>query len=469
MSSAADPVVLSPSNANLPDDPQAVGDMQGHSVTQPLRVKPIILKIAAYAVLFFSLAAITFGVGLLTSGAAFALYPLGVTGTKVFAVLTIALGCAGTLRGISMFEIAFSIALGGNESEEEPRVIRKRSPVIGWTNRVDMSDIEQQQKQNKISEEDMVKEWMARAQNAGFTWKLNLAGKKLETIPEDIFSRGELTVFDVSDNRLKAISDKIGQLEKLERIYLGRNDLTELPEAIWRLENLTELTANRNNLEKLPDNIGELQGLTALRVGNNRLKALPESICKLTGSDEVCAQTIRDADGQNKEIASVKGLVVSAGYNQLTHLPEQIGDITYLTKLEVGNNQLQELPASMENLKYLEYLDISNNPLAAIPTYLFGLDCLKTLVISRDQAGLIPDGHKIELIYVDTQNADIQDWRDREEAESAARKAKKRSKDPADSSHQDRSSSPVVSREESVPVVPDSDDDIDIVPSDGEA
>ncbi|KKN07337.1 hypothetical protein LCGC14_1068200, partial [marine sediment metagenome] len=49
--------------------------------------------------------------------------------------------------------------------------------------------------------------------------------------------------------------------------------------------------------------------------------------------------------------------------NQLTTLPEWIGNLTSLQTLQLRENQLTTLPGSIDNLKSLEELDLEGNPL----------------------------------------------------------------------------------------------------------
>lgn len=59
--------------------------------------------------------------------------------------------------------------------------------------------------------------------------------------------------------------------------------------------------------------------------------------------------------------------------NQLTSLPESIGNITYLQSLVLSNNQLSTLPESIGKFVYLQKLDLENNPLIALPESIFKL------------------------------------------------------------------------------------------------
>ncbi|MHA1473730.1 MAG: leucine-rich repeat domain-containing protein [Promethearchaeota archaeon] len=51
----------------------------------------------------------------------------------------------------------------------------------------------------------------------------------------------------------------------------------------------------------------------------------------------------------------------------LSSLPENIGDLKFLIRLDLNGNKLKSLPESIGNLKLLTNLDISNNKLTSLP------------------------------------------------------------------------------------------------------
>jgi Leucine-rich repeat (LRR) protein len=56
---------------------------------------------------------------------------------------------------------------------------------------------------------------------------------------------------------------------------------------------------------------------------------------------------------------------LSLEYNQLTKLPESIGDLENLENLYLSGNQITELPTSIFKLENLTNLHLMNNPLKA--------------------------------------------------------------------------------------------------------
>ncbi|EMM78569.1 leucine rich repeat protein [Leptospira santarosai str. 2000030832] len=55
-------------------------------------------------------------------------------------------------------------------------------------------------------------------------------------------------------------------------------------------------------------------------------------------------------------------LEASEGGNQLTTLPEEIGNLQNLQTLNLNNNQLTTLPKEIGKLQKLKWLDLSGNP-----------------------------------------------------------------------------------------------------------
>ena len=86
------------------------------------------------------------------------------------------------------------------------------------------------------------------------------------------------TRLDLSRHWLPELPSEIGQLTKLEVLYLSRNRLTELPSEIGQLANLEVLFLSRNQLTELPAEIGQLTNLTGLDLSANQLTELSPEI-----------------------------------------------------------------------------------------------------------------------------------------------------------------------------------------------
>jgi Leucine-rich repeat (LRR) protein len=103
-----------------------------------------------------------------------------------------------------------------------------------------------------------------------------------------------------------------------------------------------------------------------LSIFNNQLTSLPERI------------------GQLSNLASLY-----VHDNQLTSLPDSLGQLTNLETLDVARNQVTDLPASLAWLEKLTHIDLKGNPLnpALESAYQGGLDSLRAYLLKPARAG----------------------------------------------------------------------------------
>src|SRR5688572_4412651 len=80
---------------------------------------------------------------------------------------------------------------------------------------------------------------------------------------------------DLQSLGLTELPPEIGQLSRVEIIWLGFNDLSELPPEIGNLRNLKTLILTQNQLSTLPPEFGNLSNLEGLWIGENQLSTLP--------------------------------------------------------------------------------------------------------------------------------------------------------------------------------------------------
>ncbi|KAG4939027.1 hypothetical protein JHK82_044772 [Glycine max] len=76
--------------------------------------------------------------------------------------------------------------------------------------------------------------------------------------------------------------------------------------------------------------------------------------------------------------------------NKIAELPECVGDLLSLVYLNVGGNQLSSLPASLGRLVHLEELDLSSNQLSVLPDAIGSLVSLKVLNVETNDIEEIP-------------------------------------------------------------------------------
>lgn len=108
-------------------------------------------------------------------------------------------------------------------------------------------------------------------------------------------------------------------------------------------------------------------GWHILELKNKDLKELPEEIGLLT---------------------ELKKLDLSQ--NELTCLPNEIGQLKRLQELNLAHNKLVTVPDTIQSLTHLERLNLSQNRLVELPTSLFMLPKLKYLNVNHNEIGKLP-------------------------------------------------------------------------------
>lgn len=195
---------------------------------------------------------------------------------------------------------------------------------------------------------------------------VNLSKKGLKAIPEEVFENKNIKVLRLFGNEIDSISERIGELENLEKLYLGKNNLTTLPKSIGNLKNLKILSVQYNDITSLPNEIGEMTNLKQITLNQNSLKTLPSTI----------------GDLKKLEILELK-------FNQLTSLPEEITDCENLKFIYLNRNNLTALPDSLNKLTHLKELYmVGSGALIDIPESLCDIRNLEVLEI--DAAVAVP-------------------------------------------------------------------------------
>jgi internalin A len=242
--------------------------------------------------------------------------------------------------------------------------------------RQQMLDIFAEQKQ--LMTRQQLLSIIAQAARKGWT-KLDLSGKGITELPNEIGQLANLQKLDLSHNQLTLLPESIGQLTNLQKLDLKANRLISLPDSLGQLTNLQWLNLSGNQLTSLPESLGQFANLQSLSVGSNRLTLMPEWIGRLG-----------------------KLLRLIFGYNQLTSLPDSIGQLVNLQWLYLNSNQLTSLPASLVRLENLTELRLDDNPFnpALESAYRAGRDTLLTYLRSLEQPVKREELYEAKLVLV---------------------------------------------------------------------
>lgn len=145
----------------------------------------------------------------------------------------------------------------------------------------------------------------------------------------------------------------------LEPLELGRQ--------VWRNGRLVQLSLGPDpyqpsgyRIQTLPREIGLLSELEVLDLHGEELTSLPESIGDLYALREFRAggNRLERLPYGLRRLRSLRSLVLTE--NQLTSLPEEIGDLAELEELRVGDNDLEALPEGLLALGSLRELDLAS-------------------------------------------------------------------------------------------------------------
>ncbi|MFN9596844.1 MAG: leucine-rich repeat domain-containing protein [Bacteroidota bacterium] len=130
---------------------------------------------------------------------------------------------------------------------------------------------------------------------------LSLKGKKLTSIPEDVFKFKHLLVLDLSKNRITELPPTVGQFTDLVELDLSYNRITALPSEIGGMRSVRKLSLNRNSIATLPESIGEMSSLEVIELWDNEIIELPASMRNLKHLRLLELRGILLSDEQHKE------------------------------------------------------------------------------------------------------------------------------------------------------------------------
>lgn len=112
---------------------------------------------------------------------------------------------------------------------------------------------------------------------------LDLSGRGLTSVPQDIFTRTDLERLNLSSNKLSgALPAEVRHLKRLRVLDLSYNDFTGVPAEVGQLHELQVLDLSHNRLTGLPYELGNLINLEVLDLRGNAYSAQDLEIIKRT-------------------------------------------------------------------------------------------------------------------------------------------------------------------------------------------
>uniref|UniRef100_A0A1A7XQL4 PH domain and leucine rich repeat protein phosphatase 1 n=1 Tax=Iconisemion striatum TaxID=60296 RepID=A0A1A7XQL4_9TELE len=213
---------------------------------------------------------------------------------------------------------------------------------------------------------------------------------EVQPVPEN------LTVLDLSRNKLGCVPDWLGESSRLEVLDINHNCVTELP--VWLLSSgsLRKLLAGWNDVSRLMERLERSQ-LEVLDLQHNHLTELPHNLFIKAQSLRylnVSANKLEDlpaASMSEDAFSSLEELYVTNNSLSDKVVPLLTGH-SHLRVLHLAYNQLQTFTASkLARLEQLEELDLSGNRLRAVPTTILSCQRLHTLSAHSNCINTFPE------------------------------------------------------------------------------
>lgn len=201
---------------------------------------------------------------------------------------------------------------------------------------------------------------------------------------------GELT------NQITGISAAIGNLKKLEVLYIANSPITELPGAseegpgMAGLDACTDLEIyNCPKLDKFPMVIAEMKELIQVNMAMNK---------QIKGADFTAGLKAL-ATGPSKE----KIQILYLGYNNMEELPAEVKNFKKLGKIDLVSNKLKKLPAFGKNVNLVQGT-FDYNEIAAIEVdengKFCGMEDVESLTFSHNKLTYLPDIFDVTSPYI---------------------------------------------------------------------
>uniref|UniRef100_A0A4W6F797 PH domain and leucine rich repeat protein phosphatase 1 n=1 Tax=Lates calcarifer TaxID=8187 RepID=A0A4W6F797_LATCA len=218
----------------------------------------------------------------------------------------------------------------------------------------------------------------------------NTADLEVQPVPEN------LTVLDLSWNKLGCVPDWVCESSRLEVLDINHNSVTEVPIRLLSSGSLRKLLAGWNQVCRLAERLERSQ-LEVLDLQHNYLTELPHNLF-------IKAQSLRYLNVSANKLENLPAASLSDdSFSSLEELYVTNNSLTdkciplltghgRLRVLHLAYNQLQTFTASkLARLEQLEELDLSGNRLRAVPTTILSCQRMHTLSAHSNCINAFPE------------------------------------------------------------------------------
>ncbi len=145
-------------------------------------------------------------------------------------------------------------------------------------------------------------------QHPDSVYRLDLSGKKLKKVPEEMRQLRNLNALDLGRNKLKELPGWMNELQYMQEFSAGRNKFTRIPNTVCQWKHLKRLDLHRNHIEGLPACMGNLKELFSLDLWSNDLGDFPDEI---SGMKALRFMDLRVIQFSDKEMDRINALLPS--------------------------------------------------------------------------------------------------------------------------------------------------------------
>nr|CAD7393635.1 unnamed protein product [Timema cristinae] len=197
-----------------------------------------------------------------------------------------------------------------------------------------------------------------------------------------------LVQLDISHNQLPMLPP-LGDLRKLEILYLQYNCLADMPDMLGCVA-LKELHLGRNNISVSSHSGPCSATLTMLttcvtQADSPRGKSALGAVSPLTPSRISVHRATTELNVETIEsLGHVR--VLSLRDNKLSVLPEEINILQHLMRLDLVNNSLTTLPRCLGFLPHLQNLQVEGNPLRSVRSDIVQCGTVRLMKFLRERA-----------------------------------------------------------------------------------
>lgn len=216
---------------------------------------------------------------------------------------------------------------------------------------------------------------IAREQLAMRHYKPSLFNDKKRTYRYAVPAEGYDVDKDARTNGITGLPETMGNLKKLEVLYIANGEIRDLPQSLANLTELTDLELYNCRLDRFPEALKKMTGVIALNMSNT---------------------TIKGDDDTNQMVEGLNALAKSSNNLQLlylvdcgiTHFPMNFLDAANLVMLDMAGNKLTLLPQKQGATGKPAFAPIQaffdNNRITAIEENFCGTDDIETFSASEN-------------------------------------------------------------------------------------